>query len=166
MVQSCNLYAYGINNPVFYFDKGGEAVTAYGFFCEIGIGGTGYEGMYLWATDNGGNFALLSVNGYITGIGGSVGGIIMTFPTMPSIYSMYGYVFGINATGNGWGAGVTFSGDSGQYQGYIAQAGVGLSLNFGADGSYTSPIISGNINNIGETLKKIINKFLPDSIKL
>lgn len=85
-----NWYVYGNQNPVMYVDETGKSVTAYGVTASIGVGVAGYEGMYLWATDDKGNFALLVVHGYSSSIGASLGGIAMYFPDMPQVSSMYG----------------------------------------------------------------------------
>lgn len=159
---------YGINNPIHYIDIYGLAVTAYGIVATVGVGFVGYEGMYLWAVDDVGNFALLAVNGFSSTVGASLGGIGMYFPTMPDVSQMYDYGFGISGSLNGWGAGITYSGTNAEYEGYVIQGGVGGNIYIwvGGDGSYIHPIFSGNIYEIGSWMKSLLNSILPANLQI
>ena len=173
IMQGANLYVYCINNPIAYMDPEGRSVSAYGIYASVGIGVVGYEGMYLWATDDKGNFALLAVNGYSTSFGASIGGIGICFPDMPDITQMYGWGFGISGSIGKGSAGVTFGGDNGQYEGYVFQGAIlgadfncDVSIWAGGDGSYVQPIFSGNIYEISDWVKSAINSILPDDLKI
>ena len=168
ILQSSNLYSYSLNNPIKYVDSTGESVKAYGIGVSVGIGGAGYEGMYLWATDDKGNFALIAINGYSATIGASLNGVGIYFPDMPNVSDMYGYGFGFSGSLNGWGAGLTFGGNKGQYTGYVIQGGIGAGADVwtAGDGSYAQPIFSGNIYSIPSWMKNILNKILPKNLKV
>lgn len=168
ILQSSNLYIYGINNPIHYIDIYGLAVTAYGFVATVGAGFVGYEGMYLWAVDDVGNFALLAVNGFSSTVGASLGVIGMYFPTMPDVSQMYGHGFGISGSLNGWGAGITYSGNNAEYEGYVIQGGIGGNIDIwvGGDGSYSNRILSGNIYEMGSWMKSLLNKILPADLQI
>jgi len=163
-----NRYVYCRNNPVKYVDPSGESVIAYGINASAGIGAIGLEGMYLWATDSKGNFALLSVNGYSTSIGLSLGGIGMVFPDMPDISNMYGYGFGLSGSLNSYGAGISFGGEKGEYQGFVIQGGIGadVDVSIGGDGSYSTPIFTGNIYTVGGWMKNLLNQILPEKLRI
>ncbi len=160
--QSSNLYIYAMCNPNLFIDPSGERVTGYGITGSASLL-VGYEGQILWVVDDKGNFALMTVNGGISSIGLSLGGVVFSFPDMPNIYEMAGQGFGIsinNVSGNSGGTLLT----SGDYVGIAYSAGIGgeVDVSVSADVTYTTITpINGNLNSIGGWLKNAINTILP-----
>ena len=160
-----NQYVYCRNNPIRYSDPTGESVWGYGLTASVAAL-LGYEGQVLWVTDSSGNFALMTANGIINSIGASLSGIAFSFPDMPTLYSLSGVGFSLDGTiGNGGGGILT----SGNHIGYAYTYGIGAEFDstLASDITYTyiTPL-NGNIYNIASWLKKVINKVLPENMKL
>lgn len=163
--QSGNLYGYCLNNPIFFVDSFGNAVTGYGLSASAALY-FGYECQVLWVTDDKGNFALMTVNGGISSYGLSLSGVAFYFPDMPEVYDLQGSGFGVSGGANGIGGGVLVAGE---YIGTIFSIGLGaeVDLSLAADVTYTylTPI-HGNVEDISNFLKSIINFFLPKSLEI
>ena len=163
--QSGNLYGYCLNNPIFFVDSFGNAVRGYGLSASAALY-LGYEGQVLWVTDDKGNFALMTVNGGVNSCGFSMSGVLFSFPDMPDLYALQGSGWGVSVGINGIGGGILIAG---KYTGTILSVGLGAEADpfLTADITYTylTPI-HGNICDISNFFKSIINFFLPESLEI